>query len=231
MASRNKGFGALSSLPPMPNQGPPNQPNTTSAGGGAPQFPGQAPVPARAQAPAGSVAQPGSEELIYYGPAKHGAYALDYAKWALASVAAGVLANLLGRIELFASWPLWVLSFIGLPGMLWTFLRHSTTRFRISLRRIEFERGILSKSVDSLELWRVLDVKYSQNIIERMLGIAKVTVMSTDQSTPELCLNGLPNARELFEKLRDAVQLARHSNRPMELVGGDGHGMMEHVGH
>ena len=230
MASRNKGLGALSSRAPMTNQGPSNQPNTTSAGPAAPQFPGQAPAPARAQAPAGSVAQPGSEELLYYGPAKHRAYALDYVKWALASVAGGVLAYLLGLIELFQSWPLWVLSFIGLPGMLWTFLRHSTTRYRISLRRIEFERCILSKSLDSLELWRVLDVKYSQNIWDRMLGVARVTVMSTDQSTPELCLYGLPGSRELFEKLRDAVQLARHTNRPMELVG-DAHGMVEHVGH
>ena len=204
-------------------QGPPNQPNTTP--GAMPP----APVPARAQAPAGSVAQPGSEELIYFGPAKHGAYGWDYAKWVLASIAAGVLATLLGSIALFQSWPLWVLSFVGLPGILWTFLKHSTTRYKITLRRIEFEKGILSKSVDSLELWRVLDVKFSQNLWDRMLGVARVTVMSTDQSTPELAPYGLPNARELFERHRDAVQIARHSNRPMELVG-DGHSL-EHVGH
>jgi hypothetical protein len=39
---------------------------------------------------------------------------------------------------------------------------------------------------------------------------------------------GLPNAREIFERMRDAVQVARHTSRPMELVGD--HGMMEHVG-
>jgi len=200
-------------------QGPPNQPISPN--------PGAAPVPARAQAPAGSVAQPGVEELIYHGPARHGAYAWDYAKWVLASAAAGVLGTLLMRIELFQSWPLWVLSFIGLPGILWTFLRHSTTRYKITLRRIEFERGVLSKSVDSLELWRVLDVKYTQNLWDRMLGIARITVVSTDQSTPELALYGMPNSRELFERLRDAVQIARHSSRPMELVG-DASGMLEH---
>lgn len=209
----------------MTTQGPPNQPNTSTPG---PSAPG--PVPARAQAPAGSVAQPGNEELIYYGPAKHGAYGWDYAKWGLASVAAGVLASLLGRIELFQSWPLWVLSFVGLPGIVWTFLRHSTTRYKITLRRIELERGVLSKNVDSLELWRVLDVKYTQSLWDRILGVAKVTVMSTDQSTPELLLYGMPNARELFERLREAVQAARHTNRPMELVG-DGHGMLEQAAH
>lgn len=205
------------------NDAPPNSPNSM------PPSPGAPVAPARAHAPAGSVAQPGSEELIFHGPAKHQAYAWDYVKWVLVSVAAGVFATLLGYIDLFASWPLWLLSFIGLPGMLWTFLRHSTTRYKITLRRIELESGVLSKSLDSLELWRVLDVKYSQNLWDRILGVARVTVMSTDQSTPELSLYGLPNARELFERLRDAVQVARHSNRPMELVG-DAHGM-EHVGH
>ncbi len=194
--------------PPPPSSLQPQQPST----------------PARAQAPAGSVAQPGNEEIIYYGPAKQGAYVFDYVKWIFASVAAGVLGWGLGHIALFQSWPLWVLSLIGLPGLLWTFLRHTTTRYKITLRRIEFERGVLSKTVDSLELWRVLDVKYSQSLWDRIVGVARVTVSSTDQSTPELALYGLPNPRELFERLRDAVQLARHSNRPMELVG-DGHGL------
>ncbi|MFO0631949.1 MAG: PH domain-containing protein [Nannocystaceae bacterium] len=203
----------------QPTQGPPQSP--------APQTP-PGPPAARAQAPAGSVAQPGSEELIYYGPAKHGAYAFDYAKWVLASIAAGVLGSLLARISLFQSWPLWLLSFIGIPGMVWTFLRHATTRYKITLRRIEFERGVLSKTVDSLELWRVLDVKYNQSLWDRIMGVARVTVMSTDQSTPELPLYGLPNSRELFERLRDAVQLARHSNRPMELVDGHAVDVMHH---
>lgn len=197
--------------------GPPNQPP-----------PGQA--PARAQAPAGSVAQPGSEELLYYGPARHGAYAWDYLKWLLAGVAGGTAGFFLGKIAIFQTWPLWVLSLIGIPGVIWTFFKHATTRYKLTLRRIELEKGVLSKTVDSLELWRVLDVRYTQSVFDRILGVAKVTVMSTDQTSPELVLYGLPNARALFERLRDAVQLARHSNRPMELVGGD-HGQLEDMAH
>jgi len=190
--------------------GPPHQPE-----------PGQA--PARAQAPAGSVAQPGSEELIYHGPAKHAALAWDYIKWLLVGAVGGTAGYFLGTISIFAGWPLWPLSFIAVPGLIWTFFKHATTRYRLTLRRIEFERGVLSKNVDSLELWRVLDVRFTQSVFDRILGVAKITVMSTDQTSPELVLYGLPNARELFERLRDAVQLARHTNRPMELVGDQGH--------
>jgi membrane protein YdbS with pleckstrin-like domain len=184
----------------------------------------------QARPPAGSTAQPGHDELIYAGPAKHGAYAWDYLKWVLVGALCGAVGTGLGYIPALAGYPLWLLSFVGLFGIVGTFLKHATSRFKLTLRRIELERGILSKSIDSLELWRVLDLKYTQNVFDRILGVGRITVMSTDQSTPELVLYGLPNGRAIFERLRDAVQIARHTSRPMELVGGE-HGLMENVGH
>jgi uncharacterized membrane protein YdbT with pleckstrin-like domain len=183
----------------------------------------------RAQPPAGSSAQPGHDELIYEGIARHTASAWGYIKWTLASIAGGFGAYLLGLIgDPFTSWPLWILSFVGIPGLVWTFLRHITTKYKITLRRVEFEHGVIAKNVDSLELWRVLDVRYSAGVLDRMLGNATITLIGTDKTDPELHLYGLPNARQLFERLRDAVQAARHTSRPMELVGQDG--ALEHVG-
>ena len=186
----------------------------------------QPPQQARPQArpPAGGDANPGAGEVLYQGTMKQSASFGGYLKWFLACVAGGFGAWGLGQIEFFAKLglPYWVLGFIGVPGMLWVFLRHVTTKFKISLRRVEFERGVLSKDVDSLELWRVLDVRYKQNLIDRILGNAKIILIGTDQTDPELELYGLPNHRQLFEQLRDAVQAARHTNRPMELVGQDG---------
>jgi uncharacterized membrane protein YdbT with pleckstrin-like domain len=109
---------------------------------------------------------------------------------------------------------------LGLPGMLWTFLKHVTTRYKLTTQRVEFERGVLSKSVDSLELWRVLDVRYKQTLLDRILGNATITLIGTDQTDPEMAMHGLANHRQIFEKLRDAVAAARRSGRPMELVGG-----------
>lgn len=193
------------------------------------QHPGQQQQAQRVQAqpPRGSSALPGSDELVFEGLARHSAFAGKYFKWTLASIVGGVVAYLLGMIEFFSTWPLWILGFVGLPGMFWTFLTFKSTRYKITLRRVEFERGVLSKGVDSIELWRVLDVNFKQNIIDRMLGNASVTLISTDQTDPEFELYGLPDGRRLFERLRDAVQAARHTSRPMEMVGHDG--MMENM--
>ena len=181
-----------------------------------------------AQPPAGSSPNPAQEEVLYAGVMQHSASAGGYLKWFLACVAGGLAAWGLVQIRFFADLglPLWVLSLVGVPGMVWVFLRHVTTRFKITRRRVESEHGVFSKQVDSLELWRVLDVRYHQSLFDRILGNAKITLIGTDQTDPQLVLYGAPNHRRLFEALRDAVQDARQTNRPMELVGEEG--LVEH---
>lgn len=188
-----------------------------------PQDPNQPPAAPRAQAqpPEGSTASP-SADVLYKGVRKHSASISGYLKWVLVSAVGSTLGVLLGKIDFFAQFPLWVLGFVGVPGIFIVWLRHMTTKYTVSLRRVETEHGIVAKSVDSLELWRVLDVRYDQSFFDRMTGNATITLVGTDQSDPELRLHGLPNHRALFEKLRDAVQAARQGNRPMEFVGQDG---------
>lgn len=177
---------------------------------------------AQARPPTGSSAGP-NDDVLYEGLAKHSASVGGYAKWIAVTIVGSTLAVGLGKIEFFSTMPLWLLGLVGLPGLVLVFLRHVTTRYKVTLRRVETESGIISKSVDSLELWRVLDVRYSQSLFDRLTGNGRVLLVGTDKSDPELLLYGLPQHRKLFEKLRDAVQSARQTSRPMELVGQDGH--------
>lgn len=165
---------------------------------------------------------PHTDVVLYEGPARHSVRLGSYCKWALVSVLGGVAAWGLGHVVSLVDQPRWVLIFIGVPGLLWTYLVHTTTRFKISTRRVELERGVFSKELSSLELWRVLDVGYKQSFIDRIMGNAKISLIGTDQTDPELVLHGMPNPRKLFETLRDAVQEARRAGRPMEMVAGEG---------
>jgi uncharacterized membrane protein YdbT with pleckstrin-like domain len=187
------------------------------------------PPQARPQAkqPQGATGGP-SNDILYQGRRRHSASIGQYSKWIVVSAIGSTLAALLGKIDFFATWPLWALGLVGVPGMIYVWLRHVTTKYTLSLRRVECEQGIIAKSVDSLELWRVLDVRYTQSLFDRITGNAKITLIGTDQSDPELLLHGLPEHRKLFEQVRDAVQVARQGNRPMEFVGQDG--WAEHMG-
>ncbi|MBK8264954.1 MAG: PH domain-containing protein [Nannocystis sp.] len=179
--------------------------------------------------PAGARPQLGSDEVLFEGVARHSVVLGGYLKGIAVCVAGGAVGVGLRQIEALATWPLWLLALVGLPVLLMTYLRHTTSRFKVSGRRVETEMGILSKRVDSLELWRILDVRYEQSFADRIFNNAKIILIGTDQSHPMLTLHGLPNHRALFEKLRDAVQTARLSSRPMEVV--PGHDAAALVGH
>jgi membrane protein YdbS with pleckstrin-like domain len=92
-------------------------------------------------------------------------------------------------------------------------LYRKSIKFRVTNTVIETERGILSKSIDVLQLWRCRDVRYRQNLIDRMLGIAHVEVFAQDATTPHIEITGMPASRQLFEQLRDSIEIQRqHKN-------------------
>lgn len=79
------------------------------------------------------------------------------------------------------------------------------TRYKITNRLIERESGILLKRTDSLDLARVKDVELVQSVVDRMAGIGTIEVISTDRTDPAMYVEALPNAKPIYEKLRDAV--------------------------
>jgi membrane protein YdbS with pleckstrin-like domain len=92
-------------------------------------------------------------------------------------------------------------------------LYRRSIRFRVSNTVIETERGFLSKRIDVLQLWRCRDVRYRQTLSDRILGIAHVDVFAADATTPHLEIVGMPASRQLFEQLRDSIEIQRqHKN-------------------
>ena len=91
-------------------------------------------------------------------------------------------------------------------------------KFRVTNTVIETERGVLSKRIDVLQLWRCRDVRYKQNLIDRVLGVAHVEVFAQDQTTPHLEIVGMPASRQLFEQLRDSIEIQRHAKNVYGVV-------------
>jgi membrane protein YdbS with pleckstrin-like domain len=94
---------------------------------------------------------------------------------------------------------------IGLLLMIMPVLVVRQFRYRISNYRIDFERGLLGKKIDTMELWHVDDIKFEQTFFNRLMGVGRITVMSDDQTTPQLELKGLPNPRPLFDSLKQRI--------------------------
>jgi hypothetical protein len=97
-------------------------------------------------------------------------------------------------------------------------LYRKSMKFRVTSTVIEYERGLLSKRIDVLQLWRVRDVVYKQNLVDRILGIAHVEVVAQDVKNPDFEIVGMPASRQLFEQLRDAIEIQRQARNVVGVV-------------
>lgn len=117
------------------------------------------------------------------------------------------------------SWKAWFWSYVAasvlslvLVGLVWLGILHwkrRSLRYKITDRTIDYEAGLLTRRVETLQLWRVHDIDLRQTFMERLLDIAEIRVFTRDASDPELVIRGLPASRELFEAIKNAAELAR----------------------
>ena len=104
-------------------------------------------------------------------------------------------------IKLFApshefppKWAVITLLVIGILLWIIPYVLTKTIRYRISNYRIDFERGLISKDISTLELWHVEDLSFHQSILDRILGIGTIRVMSHDDTIPDFACADFPMA-------------------------------------
>jgi hypothetical protein len=147
------------------------------------------------------------EEIYFEGPP---VLRSDLPQLSLAALMAAVLiaAPILFRVFKPGILPWWVtlaLVVIAILVVLVPIVIQKTTRYRITNYRIDFERGVLSKNIDTLELWHVEDIQFHQSLWDRLLGVGVIRVISRDETTPVLILHGVPNPRPVFESLKQRI--------------------------
>ena len=95
-----------------------------------------------------------------------------------------------------------------------------SVHYRINNYRIDYERGLFSKDIDTLELWHVEDLKFHQSLPDRVLRIGSIIVVSHDESTPRLLLRALPNPRPVFETLKQRIITVKRQRGVIKLDAG-----------
>jgi membrane protein YdbS with pleckstrin-like domain len=99
-----------------------------------------------------------------------------------------------------------------------TTFRRKSTRIRITTQTIDIERGLFSRTITTLQLWRVRDIDFAQSIFERLCGISQIKILAHDAENPQLLLRGLPGSKQLFLELRDAIALSRQGRNVIGMV-------------
>jgi membrane protein YdbS with pleckstrin-like domain len=91
----------------------------------------------------------------------------------------------------------------------YAYLRVQTHRYTITTERLNEEFGILSKTTDVLELFRVKDITFAQPFNLRMFGCGNIILDTSDKSTPIVTLYAVEDGERLINILRKQVDHMR----------------------
>jgi membrane protein YdbS with pleckstrin-like domain len=101
-----------------------------------------------------------------------------------------------------------VLALAVLPSviaLLQAIARIKNTHYRVTNQRIVIESGVLSRSLEEIDMRSVDDIEFQQSFLERMFGIGQVFIVSTDKVAPKLALHGIHDPRNTRELIRSTA--------------------------
>ena len=106
---------------------------------------------------------------------------------------------------------------LGLVG--WRWLENLASKFQVTEERLIIRRGIIAKSVDEIELYRIKDVRINFSIINQLAGIGTISISSSDETTRDgdLVIRDVERAQARREELRRLVDIARQKRRVREV--------------
>jgi uncharacterized membrane protein YdbT with pleckstrin-like domain len=121
----------------------------------------------------------------------------------------------------FAGWGTLLTCLAGIGfviiGVRW--LKNRSTAYEITDQRLIIKRGILFKTIDEIELYRIKDVRLGYSLLNQMTDIGTIILTSSDRTTAggEFTLRDIPMARDCREGLRKLVDRARQRRGVREL--------------
>lgn len=145
-----------------------------------------------------------------------------------------------------AGWGTVLLAVIGLAGAIWAlaqrpvgawawlfplmlaaalailvtkWLANLATTYEVTTDRLILHKGILVKSIDEIELYRVKDVRIDFTIVNQLADLGTISITSSDETTRDgpLVIRDVERARARREELRRLVNAARRERGVREI--------------
>lgn len=130
---------------------------------------------------------------------------IEYAIPALQTSSADVQATI-GKNESTLDWAIFgVLTILLLPSvfaLVSAILRLKNTHYKVTNQRILVESGVMSRTLEEIDMRSVDDIEFHQNFVERLFKIGAVWIVSTDKVAPKIMLHGITDPRNTRELIR-----------------------------
>lgn len=111
----------------------------------------------------------------------------------------------------------WLVVPIFVAAWRWLVLRCMT--YELTTQRFRTSHGVISRYTDELELYRVKDTTFTQDVFQRIFGLATVNMNTSDPSTPSVSIHsiGASQAKSLREQIRTLTEELRDRKRVREV--------------
>ncbi|MCU0917613.1 MAG: PH domain-containing protein [Planctomycetes bacterium] len=96
------------------------------------------------------------------------------------------------------------LALLAAMTLAWKAIALKSTGYEVTPDRIEWSRGVFDRHVDNIDMFRVVDLKLRQSLLECLLGIGTVIALTSDESDPEFEFTKVSRCRHLYEALKEA---------------------------
>ena len=126
--------------------------------------------------------------------------------------------------QLYIGRPSQILNIISFIIWSWTlfvpiiiYLRTRFTVYEVTDQRIKLKTGILNQEIEECELYRVRDYKIVKPFFQRIFGLGKIELVTSDRSNSSINLNGIKNPENLYDLIRDNVEKIRRKTGTREI--------------
>ncbi|MCI0498671.1 MAG: PH domain-containing protein [Planctomycetales bacterium] len=77
-------------------------------------------------------------------------------------------------------------------------------RYEVNPDRIEFSRGIFSRHIDNLDMFRVVDIKLHRSLLDCITGVGAVTLVTKDETDPVFEFEKVAEPKNLYDAIKKA---------------------------
>jgi membrane protein YdbS with pleckstrin-like domain len=96
----------------------------------------------------------------------------------------------------------WVLLVATVLWVAWRVTVVKCYRYSVTTQRVRWERGVVARALDEIDLRVIDDTDYRQGVLQRLFGIGDVDIRSHDVDLPSFRLRGVRDPRGLRELIR-----------------------------
>lgn len=111
-----------------------------------------------------------------------------------------------GHYSITYKWPFVVLGSIMTCFMLYGCLYLHKLRYIITSEQLIIQRGVLTRTSDYIELYRVVDFSENRDILEQLFGLKTVWIFSGDRTNPKLDIYGIRENIDVVNIVRTRVE-------------------------